>query len=51
MEEAKVTGDFSSEILDEAPEAYKDIYKVLDAQKPSIEVMSHLKPFINWKGD
>ena len=51
MEEADVTGDFSSGLLDEAPEAYKDIYKVLEMQKASIEVMSHLKPFINWKGD
>jgi tRNA-splicing ligase RtcB len=51
MQEANVTGNFSQSIVDEAPEAYKDIYKVLDLQKDSIKVLNHLKPFINWKGD
>lgn len=51
MQEADITGDFSQKILDEAPEAYKDIYKVLELQKSSIKVVGHLKPFINWKGD
>lgn len=51
MNKAKVTGNFSESIVDEAPEAYKNIYKVLELQKESIEVVSHLKPFINWKGD
>ena len=49
MKTAGVTGNFSKEYLDEAPEAYKDIYKVLELQKKSIKVISHLKPFINWK--
>ena len=49
MKTAGVTGDFSQAFLDEAPEAYKDIYKVLELQKRSIKVVSHLKPFINWK--
>ena len=44
-----IKGDFSKAFLDEAPDAYKDIYKVLDMQKKSIKVVSHLKPFINWK--
>jgi tRNA-splicing ligase RtcB len=51
MQEAKVTGNFSQGLIDEAPEAYKDIYKVLELQKNSIKIISHLKPFINWKGD
>ncbi|MCX6749229.1 MAG: RtcB family protein [Candidatus Pacearchaeota archaeon] len=51
MQEAKVTGNFSQNLIDEAPEAYKNIYKVLELQKSSIKVISHLKPFINWKGD
>ena len=51
MESAGITGTFTKAYLDEAPEAYKDIYKVLELQKKSIEVISHLKPFINWKGD
>ncbi len=44
-----ITGDFSGKYLDEAPEAYKNIYKVLEMQKDSIRVLQHLKPFINWK--
>jgi len=51
MQEAKVTGNFSQNMIDEAPDAYKNIYKVLELQKNSIKVISHLKPFINWKGD
>jgi tRNA-splicing ligase RtcB (3'-phosphate/5'-hydroxy nucleic acid ligase) len=50
MTQAGVIGDFSRRFLDEAPEAYKDIYKVLEAQKKSIKILDHLKPFINWKG-
>ena len=50
MLSAGVTGNFSESVLDEAPEAYKNIYKVLEAQKKSIKVLSHLKPFINWHG-
>ena len=49
MEKEKITGDFSQRFLDEAPEAYKNIYKVLEMQKKSITVLSHLKPFVNWK--
>ncbi len=49
MTTAGVTGDFSESFLDEAPEAYKNIYKVLEQQKESIKIISHLKPFINWK--
>ena len=51
MEKAGVTGNFSLDSLDEAPEAYKNIYKVLDMQKESIRVVSHLKPFVNWQGE
>lgn len=49
MNNAGVKGDFSKHYIDEAPEAYKDIYKVLQKQKESIKIISHLKPFINWK--
>lgn len=51
MENAGVIGNFSEYSLDEAPEVYKDIKKVLEAQKKSIKVISHLKPFINWQGE
>ncbi len=49
MSHAGVTGDFSQKFVDEAPEAYKNIYKILGLQKRSITVLSHLKPFVNWK--
>ncbi len=38
------------DILDEAPAAYKDIEKVLEYQKDSIEKITHIAPIINWKG-
>jgi tRNA-splicing ligase RtcB len=39
------------ETLDEAPFAYKDIFKVLKEQKDSIKIIKHLKPILNWKGE
>jgi tRNA-splicing ligase RtcB len=51
MEKAGVIGNFTDDSLDEAPEAYKDIEKVLEAQKKSIKIINHLKPFINWQGE
>src|SRR3989339_279488 len=36
--------------IEEAPQAYKDIFKVMEAQKKSIKIIAHLKPIINWKG-
>jgi tRNA-splicing ligase RtcB len=51
MEAAGAIGNFTYDSLDEAPEAYKNIYSVLEMQKESIKVISHLKPFINWQGE
>lgn len=51
MEEAGVIGNFSEGSLDEAPEVYKNISKVLDAQTKSIKIIKHLVPFINWQGE
>ena len=51
MESAGVIGNFTNDSLDEAPEAYKDIYKVLEMQKASIKIVNHLKPFVNWQGE
>jgi len=36
-------------ILDEAPRAYKDIFKVMEKQKSSVKIIKHLKPIINWQ--
>ncbi|MBT4869992.1 MAG: RtcB family protein [Candidatus Diapherotrites archaeon] len=37
--------------LDEAPFAYKDIFKVMKEQKASVKVYKHLIPILNWKGE
>jgi len=36
-------------ILDEAPEAYKNIFDVMEKQKKSVKIIKHLKPIINWQ--
>ncbi len=45
-----IVGKIDKNTLDEAPQAYKNIYDVMDAQKKSVRVLSHIKPIINWKG-
>ena len=45
-----IKGNISSRTLDELPMAYKNIFKVMNAQKDSIKVVKHIKPIINWKG-
>ncbi len=36
-------------VIDEAPMAYKDIFKVMEKQKSSVKIIKHLKPIINWQ--
>lgn len=36
--------------LDESPRAYKDIFEVMELQKDLVEVVDHVKPFLNIKG-
>lgn len=43
---AKVTAD----TLDESPEAYKDIYDVMNLQRDLVEVVAHVRPIVNIKG-
>lgn len=45
-----ILGTIQKEIIDEAPDAYKNISEVMDAQKESVKVIKHIKPIINWKG-
>lgn len=45
-----VVADVTEEHLDESPDAYKNIFTVMEAQKESIEVIHHIKPIINVKG-
>ena len=39
-----------TDVLDEAPMAYKNIYDVMEAQKNSVCIVEHIKPVVNWKG-
>ena len=45
-----ITGTISQSTLDEAPQAYKNIFQVMKAQEKSVKVLKQLKPIINWKG-
>ncbi len=45
-----ITGTIENGTLDEAPKAYKNIYDVMEKQKDSVKIISHIKPIINWKG-
>ncbi len=45
-----IESDASSKTLDEAPEAYKKIEEVMQAQKASVKPIKHIFPLINWKG-
>ncbi|MEX0921128.1 MAG: RtcB family protein [Candidatus Pacearchaeota archaeon] len=51
MEEKGIVGNFSRDTLDEAPQVYKNIFKILELQKKSIKIINHLNPFINWQGE
>lgn len=46
-----ITANVSQSTLDEAPMAYKDIFKVMKAQEKSVKIYKHLLPLINWKGE
>ena len=46
----EIKGTVSEKTLDEIPMAYKDIFKVMKAQKTSVKIIKHLRPLINWKG-
>ncbi len=45
-----IKGTIEKETIDESPMAYKDINKVMEAQKKSVKIIKHIKPIINWKG-
>ncbi|MBT3407865.1 RtcB family protein [Candidatus Woesearchaeota archaeon] len=45
-----IVGKIDHTTLDEAPEAYKNIYDVMEAQKESVKAIAQIKPIINWKG-
>ena len=46
-----IVGTVSEKTLDESPFVYKNIYDVMEKQKASVEVIGHIVPLINWKGN
>jgi tRNA-splicing ligase RtcB len=45
-----ITAKVDEGTKDESPFAYKDIFTVMDLQRDLVEVVDHIKPFINIKG-
>jgi tRNA-splicing ligase RtcB (3'-phosphate/5'-hydroxy nucleic acid ligase) len=45
-----IVGNISEKTLDELPMAYKNIFKIMESQRPSVRIVKHIKPIINWKG-
>ncbi|MCX6750290.1 MAG: RtcB family protein, partial [Candidatus Pacearchaeota archaeon] len=45
-----IRGTISAKTLDEAPMAYKDINRIMQAQEKSVKIIKHILPIINWKG-
>ena len=45
-----VVTNVSVHTIDEAPDAYKDIFEVMDSQKDCVEILHHVKPLLNLKG-
>ncbi|MGL4352790.1 MAG: RtcB family protein [Aeromonas popoffii] len=45
-----VVTNVSIHTVDEAPDAYKDIFDVMDSQKDCVEILHHVKPLLNLKG-
>jgi len=45
----EMQGIKTSLIIEEAPEAYKNIFQVMEKQKSSVKILKHLVPLINWQ--
>lgn len=45
-----ITAPVKEKVIDESPDAYKNIFEVMALQEDSVEIVKHLKPIINWKG-
>ena len=45
----EMSGIKTNIVIDEAPEAYKNIFRVMEKQKSSVKILKHLIPIINWQ--
>ncbi|MBL0708050.1 MAG: RtcB family protein [Sulfurimonas sp.] len=46
----EIVTNHSDDTLDESEKAYKNIFEVMELQKDLLEVVDHVKPFLNIKG-
>lgn len=49
-EMSHITTNHTDATLDEAPQAYKNIFEVMKLQEDLVEVIEHIKPLLNIKG-
>ncbi len=49
-EMSAIVNNITEATLDEAPEAYKNIFEVMDAQKEMVDILYHIRPILNIKG-
>lgn len=45
-----IVTNISNSSIDEAPDAYKSIFEVMESQKDCVEVLEHVVPILNIKG-
>lgn len=45
-----IVTNHTDKTVDESPEAYKNIFEVMELQKDLVEVITHVKPILNIKG-
>jgi len=46
----KIVSNHTNATLDESPQAYKNIFEVMDLQKDLVEIIDYVVPFLNIKG-
>jgi RNA-splicing ligase RtcB len=47
---SKLRDIHTDKMLDESPRAYKDIFEVMALQEELVDVIDHVRPFLNIKG-
>jgi len=45
-----IVTNHNNKTIDEAPDAYKDIFEVMGLQKELVKIIAHIKPILNIKG-
>lgn len=50
LDMSNIITNHTKEMLDEAPQAYKNIFEVMDLQQDLVEIIDHIRPILNIKG-